>query len=66
MPADKAAKKVIEGLEKRAATTIYPFEWRLLWAMRGIVGPMTEKKLIGEEKTMGLIRGLESKSERLS
>ena len=49
-------------MTRRAATVIYPFEWRVLWALRGIVGPATEKKLIGEEKTMGLIRDLEDSS----
>ncbi len=62
VPADKAGEKVVEGMTRRAATVIYPFEWRVLWALRGIVGPATEKKLIGEEKTMGLIRDLEDSS----
>lgn len=49
VPADKAGEKVVEGMTRRAATVIiYPFEWRVLWALRGIVGPATEKKLIGE------------------
>jgi NAD(P)-dependent dehydrogenase (short-subunit alcohol dehydrogenase family) len=66
IPVRRAGSAIIKGVEARAPRVIVPFEWRLLFWLRGVLGPFTD---LGFERDPGvaeIVREAEERSSRLS
>jgi NAD(P)-dependent dehydrogenase (short-subunit alcohol dehydrogenase family) len=50
-----AADALIRGIERRAPRTIYPARWKVLYALRGIAGPITDAYFLRSRKAQRLV-----------
>jgi NAD(P)-dependent dehydrogenase (short-subunit alcohol dehydrogenase family) len=37
-----AAEALVRGIERRAPRTIYPYRWRVMYVLRGVLGPVSD------------------------
>ncbi|OZE22921.1 oxidoreductase [Rhodococcus sp. 05-2254-6] len=57
---EAAAKAVVDGLQRRAHTVIAPKRWRAVFAARGVVGPITDRKLMKNSRIGELLSGIDA------
>ena len=58
---DKAAGALVDGIEKRAARVIEPWIWRPIFYLRGLIGPLSDKRLDEDPKVGEFIHRFEER-----
>jgi NAD(P)-dependent dehydrogenase (short-subunit alcohol dehydrogenase family) len=59
---DEAAAAFVRGIEERAPRVFAPKWWRYMSALRGIIGPLMDKRQEREAKTQALMKDIDSRS----
>jgi hypothetical protein len=59
----EAAEALVRGIEKRAARTIRPRRWSLLFWLRGILGPALDERWGREQQLRGAVLTAEGRGE---
>ena len=63
----KAGEAVIDGIEKREARIVVPFEYRIFLHLRGLLGPLMDFRFERDPRVAAIVRDAErSTAERLS
>lgn len=57
---EAAATALVDGLERRAARVYAPPVWRYLSALRGLVGPLSDRRLERDEAVRATVRQAEA------
>lgn len=58
---DQAAGALVDGIEKRAARVIEPPVWRPMFYLRGLIGPLSDKRLDEDPKVAEYIHRFEER-----
>lgn len=58
---DEAAAAFVRGIEERAPRVFAPKWWRYMSALRGIIGPLMDKRQEREAKTQALLADIDSR-----
>lgn len=64
IPVRRAGRAIITGIENRAPRVIAPFEWRLLFLLRGVLGPFTDLGFERDPQVAEIVRAAEERSAR--
>lgn len=51
-----AARALVNGIERRAPRTVYPARWRVPYALRGVMGPLSDAVLRRDPRVRALMR----------
>ena len=62
IPAEVAGEKVVDGLEDRAARVIVPFEYKASFFVRGLLGPLMDRRFDTDPRVARLVRDAEARS----
>lgn len=57
-----AGEAIVRGIERRQARVIQPRRWGLMYALRGILGPLGDAQLERDEKAQGHLRELDARA----
>lgn len=66
VPVRRAGSAIIKGVETRAPRVIVPFEWRLLFLLRGLLGPFTDLGFERDPRVAEIVLEAEERSSRQS
>ncbi|MDQ2700962.1 MAG: SDR family NAD(P)-dependent oxidoreductase [Actinomycetota bacterium] len=61
---DQAARALVDGIEKRSARVIEPPVWRPMFYLRGLIGPLSDKRLEEDPEVAGYIHRFEERDMR--
>lgn len=61
-PAD-AGNAIVRGIERRAPRIVRPRRWAVLSTMRGIVNPLLDRHMVGDEQVQAIARELDGRAE---
>ena len=64
IPVRRAGRAIINGVEDRSPRVIAPFEWRLLFLLRGALGPFTDLGFERDPQVAEIVRAAEQRSAR--
>ena len=64
IPVRRAGRAIINGVENRSPRVIAPFEWRLLFLLRGALGPFTDLGFERDPQVAEIVRAAEERSAR--
>lgn len=64
IPVRRAGRTIISGIENRSPRVIAPFEWRLLFLLRGVLGPFTDLGFERDPQVAEIVRAAEQRSAR--
>lgn len=64
IPVRRAGRAIINGVENRSPRVIAPFEWRLLFLLRGVLGPFTDLGFERDPQVAEIVRAAEQRSAR--
>lgn len=64
IPVRRAGRAIINGVENRSPRVIAPFEWRLLFLLRGVLGPFTDLGFERDPQVAEIVRAAEERSAR--
>lgn len=64
IPVRRAGRAIINGVENRSPRVIAPFEWRLLFLLRGALGPFTDLGFERDPQVAEIVRAAEQRSAR--
>ncbi len=56
-----AGEAIVQGIEKRAARVVRPKRWALLSTLRGIVNPLTDRRILSDPTIQSVIREADSR-----
>lgn len=59
---DQAGEAVAQGIERRAARVIVPPVWRILFVLRGILGPLLDRYMERSGDTQSLARDMDARA----
>jgi hypothetical protein len=59
---DKAARGLVRGIEGRRRTVMVPARWRPLSALRGVLNPMLDRKLMSNPELRHVLERIEALS----
>jgi NAD(P)-dependent dehydrogenase (short-subunit alcohol dehydrogenase family) len=59
---DEAAAGLVRGIEERAPRVFVPKWWRYVSALRGVINPLLDRRMEGDEKMAALLRDLDAKT----
>ena len=62
IPVAKAGEAVVEGIEARAPRVIVPTEYAVFFWMRGILGPLMDRRFATDDRVAGIVRDAEEMS----
>jgi len=62
IPVAKAGEAVVEGIEARAPRVIVPTEYAAFFWMRGILGPLMDRRFATDDRVAGIVRDAEEMS----
>jgi len=62
IPAKVAGEKVVDGIEARDPTVIVPFEYKVSFYIRGILGPLMDRRFETDPQVARLVRDAEARS----
>jgi len=62
VPVSKAARVIIEGLGRRSPRVIAPFEWKVLFFLRGLLGPFMDRRFENDPRVAGIVLEAEARS----
>ena len=60
--ADEAARAIVTAIERRSASSTAPFAWAPLGVLRGVLGPVLDRYLVGDPGTHAILQRLEARS----
>lgn len=60
---DEAGAAVVRGIEERAPRTFAPKWWRYVSALRGLIGPMLDRRMESDRRMVEAIRAVESEAD---
>jgi NAD(P)-dependent dehydrogenase (short-subunit alcohol dehydrogenase family) len=60
-PASLAGEAIAKGIERRAPRIIRPHRWAVMSTLRGILNPLTDRRLERDAKTQAMARDLDSR-----
>ena len=61
IPVSRAGRAMIEASLERPPRVIVPFEWKVLFYLRGLVGPLIDRRFEADPQVAEIIRGAESR-----
>ena len=61
IPVSRAGRAMIEASLERPPRVIVPFEWKVLFHLRGLVGPLIDRRFEADPQVAEIIRGAESR-----
>ena len=61
IPVERAAEALVDGIAARRATVIEPGRWRIPYYLRGLLMPLTDRRLEKNLKARALIRQIEDR-----
>jgi NAD(P)-dependent dehydrogenase (short-subunit alcohol dehydrogenase family) len=53
---DKAGAAIVSGIERRSPRIVAPGWWRIMSALRGLAGPLTDARLVRDERVREIVR----------
>ena len=56
---EKAAEAVIDGIERRDPRIVVPFEYRVFLYLRGILGPLMDRRFASDPRVAAIVRDAE-------
>jgi NAD(P)-dependent dehydrogenase (short-subunit alcohol dehydrogenase family) len=56
IPVGVAGEKVVEGIERRDPRVIVPFEYKVAFALRGLLGPLADRAMASDPRIAALVR----------
>jgi NAD(P)-dependent dehydrogenase (short-subunit alcohol dehydrogenase family) len=59
---DEAGAGLVRGIEERAPRVFVPKWWRYVSALRGVINPLLDRRMEGDEKMAALLRDLDAKT----
>jgi len=59
IPAAKVGEAVVEGIVRRAPRVIVPWEYRVLFYLRGLLGPLMDRRFETDSRLEGIMRQAE-------
>jgi NAD(P)-dependent dehydrogenase (short-subunit alcohol dehydrogenase family) len=59
LPPDAAATAIVEGLLRRSPRVMAPARWRPMSAVRGLISPALDQRLISDRRTQTALAGLD-------
>lgn len=59
IPVAKAGEAVVEGIGQRAPRVIVPFEYKIFFYLRGLLGPLMDRRFEHDDRVEGIIRDAE-------
>lgn len=59
IPVAKAGEAVVEGIERRAPRVIVPFEYKAIFYLRGLLGPLMDRQFESNDRIGEVIRDAE-------
>jgi len=62
IPAKVAGEKVVDGIESREARVIVPFEYKAAFFLRGLLGPLMDRRFETDPQVARLVRDAEARS----
>lgn len=62
IPARVAGEKVVDGIEARDPAVIVPFEYKVAFYMRGLLGPLMDRRFETDPQVARLVRDAEARS----
>jgi NAD(P)-dependent dehydrogenase (short-subunit alcohol dehydrogenase family) len=62
VPVEQAGRAIVNGIEHRSPRVIAPFEWRLMFALRGLMGPFMDRGFERDPRIAGYVREAEQRS----
>ncbi len=61
LPASAAAEGIVRGIESRKPRIILPRRWQLMFALRGILGPLSDAQVERDQRTQEALRKLDAR-----
>ena len=55
VPVSRAGRVIIEGIERRSPRVIAPFEWKVLFYLRGLLGPFMDRRFENDPKVAEIV-----------
>ena len=52
---EQAAAALVDGIERRAPRVVYPPRWRVLYGLRGVLGPLIDRAMVGNDDMQEVI-----------
>jgi len=62
IPAKVAGEQVVDGIERDDRAVIVPFEYRVAFHLRGLLGPLMDRRFETDERVSRLVRDAEARS----
>lgn len=62
LPPKAAGEAIVRGIERRSPRIIQPRRWTVMWALRGILGPLGDARLERDETTQAQLRKLDARA----
>ena len=59
IPVVRAGEAVVEGIGRRAPRVIVPFEYRVFFYLRGLLGPLMDRRFETDDRVAGIVRDAE-------
>lgn len=60
VPVSRAGKAILGGIENRRPRVIAPFEWKLLFYARGLIGPLMDRRFRGDKHVASIVAEAEN------
>ena len=64
VPVSKAGRAMIEAILERPPRVIVPFEWKVLFHLRGLIGPMIDRRFEADPQVAEIVREAETRAGR--
>lgn len=64
LPVRRAGRAIVRGIETRAPRVITPFEWKVLLYLRGLAGPLTDRRFEEDPKVREIVLEAEARDPR--
>lgn len=64
IPVSKAGRALIEASLARPPRVVVPFEWKVLFCLRGLLGPLVDRRFEADDQVAGFVREAEARAGR--
>ena len=62
IPVSKAGRALIDAILQRPPRVIVPFEWKVLFHLRGLIGPLIDRRFEADPQVAEIVREAESRT----
>lgn len=62
IPVSKAGRALIDAILERPPRVIVPFEWKVLFHLRGLIGPLIDRRFEADPQVAEIVREAESRT----